>query len=284
MAKKKEATVAEITKSDAIELLQAIGVKGISEKSKDAKIEKELGKLEDLIDDETEIEDEDLREMANQLLDADEIVLVEDDEEEEEEEVEEEEGDEDEEESEEEEEEEEDESEEEEESDEDEEEEEGDEDEEESEDEDEEEEDEPVKKTSKNKKTAAKDKKSDKKAGAKKKAVAEKTDKKSAKKSAKAEKNGKDKKAGKKKASSRVGVSRYGKVFDKYTVISVIRRMGAEGFDFAQARRTLDSLKLKDVSDHTIRLSLKQGKDGSQGVPADLTPKELKQLKALRKE
>lgn len=77
-----------------------------------------------------------------------------------------------------------------------------------------------------------------------------------------------------------------GKVFDKYSVTSVLRFMGKAGWkDTKAAHRAICSLSGDDnYSMTTVRLQMKAGRDGTRGEPATLTKKEQAQLKRAAKE
>lgn len=69
-----------------------------------------------------------------------------------------------------------------------------------------------------------------------------------------------------------------------YSITSVIRWMGAEGWEFDDVVAVLtygdDMVNLSDV---TIRLQLKAGRDGSRGPAAPVTPAQAKQLRKMSK-
>ncbi len=61
----------------------------------------------------------------------------------------------------------------------------------------------------------------------------------------------------------------------------VLKWMGANGWAFPEARKALDALGGKAVSDSTVRTAMGNGKRGQPS--ADLTPKQVKELKTAAK-
>ena len=65
-----------------------------------------------------------------------------------------------------------------------------------------------------------------------------------------------------------------------FSVISVIRAMGREGWDFEQATAALKKAKIP-AKEHTVRMALKRGRDGEKAI-APVTAKQLASLRATR--
>lgn len=71
------------------------------------------------------------------------------------------------------------------------------------------------------------------------------------------------------------------KVFD-YSVTSVLRWMGREGWTFADAQTVLTTMNAMPA-DNTARIQLHAGKKGERGEPAPLTKNQIKELKQTLK-
>src|SRR4051794_29980704 len=65
-----------------------------------------------------------------------------------------------------------------------------------------------------------------------------------------------------------------------FSVISVIRAMGREGWDYKQAEAVLKTAKIP-AKQHTIKMALKRGRDGTHAI-APVTAKELNALCAAK--
>jgi len=65
-----------------------------------------------------------------------------------------------------------------------------------------------------------------------------------------------------------------------FSVTAVLRWMGANGWDFDDAAIAVETITVTKLSDVTIRLQLKAGRDGKRGAPADISPSQAKQLRA----
>lgn len=62
-----------------------------------------------------------------------------------------------------------------------------------------------------------------------------------------------------------------------FSVISVIRAMGREGWDYKQAESALKTAKIS-AKQHTIKMALKRGRDGTHAI----APVTARQLSGLR--
>lgn len=65
-----------------------------------------------------------------------------------------------------------------------------------------------------------------------------------------------------------------------FAVTAVLRWMGAKSWSFEDAATAITTLGATDISDVTIRLQLKAGKDGKRGSAAEITSAQAKKLKA----
>ncbi len=63
-----------------------------------------------------------------------------------------------------------------------------------------------------------------------------------------------------------------------HSVTAVIRWMGKNGFNFKQCKEALDSHSLQ-IAEATIRAQLLAGRNGTRGEPAELSDKQIKQLR-----
>lgn len=68
-----------------------------------------------------------------------------------------------------------------------------------------------------------------------------------------------------------------------YSITSVLRWMGKNGWNFEDAAVVCASIGAAKIADVTIRLQLKAGKDGLRGPAAPITPAQAKQLRELSK-
>jgi hypothetical protein len=69
-------------------------------------------------------------------------------------------------------------------------------------------------------------------------------------------------------------------VIFRHPVTSVLRRLGAEGFDFTRARQAINHFGAAGISDTTVRIQIAAGRKGQRGEPAALTEDQLKELEA----
>lgn len=82
---------------------------------------------------------------------------------------------------------------------------------------------------------------------------------------------------GRKKPQRKSGQKRV-KLFG-FSVTAVLRWMGANDWTFDDAAIAVETLTMTKVSDVTIRLQLKAGREGKRGAPANISKSQAKQLR-----